>query len=178
MDLQKLKPWNWFKREEAANPEVVPARGEMSEVPMRDPLMRMHREMDRMFEDFFGAALGGRERDAASLLLKPSVDIAESRKAYRITVEVPGIEEDAIDLTVDGDDLIISGEKRQETKEEDQGYHRVERAYGQFRRILSLPGDADVDAIQARFKNGVLTIDIPRRAEDARPGVRRIDIGS
>ncbi|WP_018938103.1 MULTISPECIES: Hsp20/alpha crystallin family protein [Thioalkalivibrio] len=54
----------------------------------------------------------------------------------------------------------------------------MERAYGQFRRILSLPGDADIDAIQARFKNGVLKIDIPRRKDDARPGVRRIEIGS
>ncbi|WP_024326158.1 Hsp20/alpha crystallin family protein [Thioalkalivibrio sp. AKL19] len=178
MDLQKLKPWNWFKREETASPEVVPARREAPDALMRDPLVRMHREMDRMFEDFFGAALGARGGDAASLLLKPSVDIAETRKAYRITVEVPGIDEDAIDLTVDGDDLIISGEKRQETEEDDQGYHRVERAYGQFRRILSLPGDADVDGIQARFKNGVLKIDIPRRQEDARPGVRRIEIGS
>ncbi|WP_019568554.1 Hsp20/alpha crystallin family protein [Thioalkalivibrio sp. ALMg13-2] len=174
MDLQKLKPWNWFKREETASTEVVPARREGA-----DPLMRMHREMDRMFEDFFGSALGMRGGDAAaSLLLKPSVDIAETRKAYRISVEVPGIDEDAIDLTVDGDDLIISGEKRQETEEDAAGYHRVERAYGQFRRILSLPGDADIDAIQARFKNGVLKIDIPRRKDDARPGVRRIEIGS
>ncbi len=108
MDLQKLKPWNWFKREETASPEVVPARREGA-----DPLLRMHREMDRMFEDFFGSALGRGGGDvAASLLLKPRVDIAESRKAYRISVEVPGIEEDAVDLAVDGDDLIISGEKR------------------------------------------------------------------
>lgn len=173
MDLQKLKPWNWFKREETESPAVLPARREVA-----DPLTRMHREMDRMFEDFFGSALGMRRGDAASMLLKPSVDIAATQKAYRITVEVPGIDEDAIDLTVDGDDLIISGEKRQETEEEDEGYHRVERAYGQFRRILSLPADADVEGIQARFKRGVLQIDIPRRKEDARPGVRRIEIGS
>lgn len=173
MDLQKLKPWNWFKREEAERPDVLPARREGS-----DPLMRMHREMDRMFEDFFGAALGMRGVDAGSGWLRPSVDIAEGPKAYRISVEVPGIDEDAIDLTVDGDDLIISGEKRQETEDDDAGYHRVERAYGQFRRILSLPGDADAEAIQARFRDGVLKIEIPRRSEDARPGVRRIDIGS
>lgn len=173
MDLQKLKPWNWFKREENESPEVVPARREAS-----DPLVRMHREMDRMFEDFFGPAFAMRGGDANAFLLKPNVDIAESRKAYRITVEVPGIEEDEIDLTVDGDDLIISGEKSQDTEDDEEGYHRIERAYGQFRRILTLPGDADVDAIQARFKNGVLKINVPRRKDEAGPGGRRIEIDS
>ncbi len=172
MDLQKLKPWNWFKREETETPEVLPARRDSS-----DPLMRIHQEMDRMFEDFFGSALGGARGANTPLLLKPSVDIAESRKAYRITVEVPGIDENEIALTVDGDDLIISGEKRQESRDEEEGFHRVERSYGQFRRILSLPGDADTDAIKANFRNGVLKIEVPRRKAEDKPGVRRIEIG-
>lgn len=175
MDLQKLKPWNWFKREEQEQPEVLPARREEAS---SDPLWRMHREMDRMFEQFFGrtpeGALSGR---TAPLWLKPSVDIAEGRNAYRISVEVPGISEEEIDLAIDGDDLIVSGEKRQEREEDEEGYHRVERSYGQFRRVLSLPGDADTDGISARFKNGVLDIQVPRRKDGDRPGVRRIEIG-
>ncbi|WP_018871921.1 Hsp20/alpha crystallin family protein [Thioalkalivibrio sp. ALJ16] len=173
MDLQKLKPWNWFKREEHERPEVVPARREGS-----DPLLRLHREMDRMFEDFFGTGSGPGGPDSGPLLLRPRVDIAETGTDYRITVEVPGIEESAIDLTLDGDELIISGEKGQETEDEDAGYHRVERRYGQFRRILSLPGDADSAAIQARFRNGVLKIDTPRRKQADGAQVRRIPIGA
>ncbi|ADC71872.1 heat shock protein Hsp20 [Thioalkalivibrio sp. K90mix] len=174
MDLQKLKPWNWFKREEQEQPEVLPARRDDA---TGDPLLRMHQEMDRMFDQFLGrvpgSALAGR---TGSLWLKPSVDIAEGRKAYRISVEVPGISEDEIDLSIDGDDLIISGEKRQEHEEDEEGYHRIERSYGQFRRVLSLPGDADTDRISARFKNGVLDVQVPRRKDGERPGVRRIEI--
>jgi HSP20 family protein len=174
MDLQKLKPWNWFKREEQEQPEVLPARRDDA---TGDPLLRMHQEMDRMFDQFLGrvpgSALAGR---TGSLWLKPSVDIAEGRKAYQISVEVPGISEDEIDLSIDGDDLIISGEKRQEHEEDEEGYHRIERSYGQFRRVLSLPGDADTDRISARFKNGVLDVQVPRRKDGERPGVRRIEI--
>lgn len=175
MDLQKLKPWNWFKREEQEQPEVLPAR---REEPANDPLVRMHQEMDRMFDQFFGRSLiSGSGLRGGPLWLKPSVDIAEGRKAYRISMEVPGISEDEIDLSTDGDDLIVSGEKRQEHEEDEEGYHRVERSYGQFRRVLSLPDDADTDGISARFKNGVLDIHVPRRKDGERPGVRRIEIG-
>ncbi len=169
MDLQKLKPWNWFKREEQQAGEVLPARRPA------DPLARMHQEMDRLFADFWGAA--GFPSVADELMLKPSVDISETRKAYKIAVEVPGISEDEMSLTVDGRDLIIAGEKRQETEDEEEGFHRVERSYGRFRRILSLPEDADPDGISARFRDGVLKIQVPRTGESPGPGGRRIEIG-
>lgn len=75
-----------------------------------------------------------------------------------------------------GDELVISGEKRQESEADDEGYHRVECTYGHFRRILSLPEDADMDNISAKFRNGVLRVEIPRRKDSARSPVRRIDI--
>ena len=171
MNLQKLSPWNWFKREEREQPrsrELLPAGRESN------PLVRMHREMDRLFEDFFG--MRGWPDLEQDLLLKPSVDIAESKKAYRISIEVPGVDEQDIDLSIQGDSLIISGEKKQESEEDDDGFHRVERRYGSFRRILSLPTDADADGVNARFKNGVLKITIPRSAETAGKA-RQIEIG-
>ena len=173
MDLHKLKPWNWFRREEQerAQPEVLPARRMDT-----DPLLRMHQEIDRLFEDFLGRAPQPWSA-GAEVLLRPSVDISESRKGYRISVEVPGIDEDAIDLAIDGHDLVISGEKRRESESDDEGFHRVERAYGQFRRVLSLPDDADLDGISARFRRGVLTIEVPRLGNGDRGGWRRIPIG-
>ena len=166
MDLQKLTPFNWFKRENEGTDEYLPAtRG-------NDPFARMHREMDRMFEDFFGESRAG----GSGLLLKPSVDIAESRKAYNISVEVPGIEPDEIDLHVEGDALVVSGEKRQESEDEDEGFHRIERSYGQFRRVLSLPADADPDGIKADFKRGVLKIKVPRVKQSEKPGAKKVEI--
>lgn len=166
MNLQKLAPFNWLKRENDPSGDYLPAaRG-------NDPFARMHREMDRMFDDFFGDA----RPDRGGLLLKPSVDIAESKKAYRISVEVPGIEPDQIDLHVEGDTLVLSGEKRQESEDDDEGFHRVERSYGQFRRVLALPEDADADGIKADFKNGVLKIRVPRVKQSEKAGAKKVRI--
>ena len=169
MDLQKFSPWNWFKREEqSGRGELLPARrGD-------DPLARMHREMDRMFEDFFGA-FDTPSSWKSDLVLRPNIDIAESKKAYRISVEVPGVDEQDIDLTLDGDALIISGDKRQESEDDEDGFHRIERRYGSFRRVLTLPTDADADRISAKFRNGVLRIEIPRTRESS-DSSKRIEI--
>ena len=169
MNLQKLSPWNWFRQEQAQSGELMPGQAGRD----LDPFSRMHREMDRMFEDFFGPRGPSGE---APMLLRPSVDIAESKKEYRVSIEVPGVEEDDIDLTVEGQNLILSGEKRQETEDDDDGFHRVERHYGSFRRILTLPEDADSEGISAKFKKGVLDIRIPRTKESS-TAQRRIDIG-
>lgn len=166
MELRKLTPWNWFKKDDNGSGEYLPA------TRRDDPFVRMHREMDRMFEDFFGRAAAG----GAGLMLKPSVDIRESKKAYKISVEVPGIDADDIDLHVDGDTLVISGEKRQESEDDDEGFHRIERRYGQFRRVLTLPADADAEHIEADFKKGVLRIRVPRVAEKQEESARRISI--
>ena len=169
MKLQKLTPFNWFKRENEGTGEYLPAtRG-------NDPFSRMHREMDRMFEDFLG---GARAAGGSGLLLKPSVDIAESKKAYRITVEVPGIEPSEIDLHVEGDTLVLSGEKSQESEDDDEGFHRVERTYGQFRRVLALPEDADPEGIKADFKHGVLKIKVPRVMQSEKAGAKKVEIKS
>jgi len=168
MNLQKIAPFNWMKRENEGGREFLPAARE------NDPFSRMHREMDRMFEDFFGSArpAGG------SVLLRPSVDIAESKKAYRISVEVPGIDPEQIDLQVEGDTLVLSGEKRQESDDEDEGFHRMERSYGQFRRVLTLPEDADAEGIKADFKNGVLEIKVPRVKQAEKAGAKKVRIES
>ena len=168
MNLQKIAPFNWLKRENEGGREFLPAARQS------DPFSRMHREMDRMFEDFFGNArpAGG------SVLLRPSVDIAESKKAYRISVEVPGIDPERIDLQVEGDTLVLSGEKRQESEDDDEGFHRIERSYGQFRRVLTLPEDADAEAIKADFKNGVLEIKVPRVKQAKKAGAKKVRIES
>ena len=177
MNIQKWNPWNWLRREEDDQPRqlVTSDRGGGA----FSPLMRLHGEIDRMFDSFF-RDFGMQLPDAASggtpALLKPSVDIAENDRHYTITVEVPGVSEDDVQLSLTGRTLTISGEKRQEKTDEDRNWHRVERSYGAFRRVLSLPTDADQDDIQARFRNGVLTITIPRKAEARAQDERVIEI--
>lgn len=96
-------------------------------------------------------------------MLKPALDIQETDKQYKIALEVPGIEEKDIQITLDNDVLLVRGEKRQEQETKDGGFHRVERSYGSFQRALNLPADANQDTIKAAFKNGVLTITMEKR---------------
>lgn len=105
----------------------------------------------------------------------PSVDVAETNEEIVVKAEVPGVSKDDIDLTVESNRLIISGEKRQEEEEEGKNYYRTERSYGSFRRIFSLPAQADTDNVQASYDDGVLTVRIPK-TEVARG--KKIDIKS
>jgi HSP20 family protein len=151
--------------------------------PSLDPLLQLHREVDRLFDDAF-RGFGGRWPrltlpTVASEwrgLLRPALDIQESDKQYRITLEVPGVEEKDIQITLDNDVLMVRGEKRQEQEKKEGGFHRVERSYGSFQRALNLPDDANQDSIKASFKNGVLTVTIDKREVSAPKQGRSIPI--
>lgn len=183
MNVSKLSPWNWFRKEETPAARAMPMP-----VPVRrnDPLSRLHQEMDRLFEDFFngvgwtfpGVLTETGERYGAPSVLHPQLDIAETRDAYTVTVEVPGVDEKDIEISIQDDTLTLSGEKRRESSEGDGHFHRVERTYGHFQRTLALPGDADADNITANFNNGVLTVNIPRLEGVQSERGRRIPIGN
>ncbi len=95
----------------------------------------------------------------------PSIDVSESDDEIVVKVEIPGVSLDDVDISVDDNHLIISGEKRQETEEKDRNYCCVERSYGSFRRSLALPSGANVDTIKASSRDGVLSILIPKSAD-------------
>lgn len=160
----RLPPWNWFRNEDERSTGLSP-RGEFEH-----PMARLHQEMDRLFDDAFrsfGAPSLFRESEPFSsetgAVLRPRVDIREEEDSYRISVEVPGVKEEDLKLRMDGDNLIISGEKHQEDSSDEKGkVHRVERSYGSFQRVLTLPQDAQSEDISARFENGVLNISVPR----------------
>lgn len=164
MNLQKFSPWNWFKSE---------SRGEAPERPLL-PAMQLHQELDRWMDETlsrFGLPSLGSGFTEMPTLLRPSIDISEGDAAYRISIEVPGVDEKDIKLTLDEGRLIIEGEKRREQVEEEDRYRRVERSYGSFCRVLDLPEDAKAEEIQASFAKGGLTITVPR--DDSRPSRRR-----
>lgn len=183
MNWKKLSPWNWFKKE-SQQIERPGTSLPVTRNSVEHPMARMHREVDRLFEDLFRGFgipdwhMGSPMFPAGSgvgALLRPQLDIAENEKGYTVTVEVPGVDRDDVDVSVDDGALLIRGEKRQSSEDESGDYHAIERSYGRFQRVLDLPDDADEENISARFKDGVLTVHVPRSASAGRRG-RRIEV--
>lgn len=174
MDIKKLAPWNWFKKEEEDAGRTMPVgrRGSLDPGLGADhPLVSIQNEFDRLYDHLlqgFGLTSRGFNRpfgpSMAARMLKPTVDIGSAQKEYTVSLEVPGVSEDDIKLELADDTLTISGEKKRENTAKDKNYYCLERSYGAFRRVLSLTEDVDQDNIQAHFKNGVLTITMPRKA--------------
>jgi HSP20 family protein len=133
-------------------------------------MMRLHHEMNRLFEDAF------RGFDAPALWNRqwPSMEVQETEQGLRVTAELPGLEEKDVEVSFNDGVLTIRGEKRSQA--EDQNRMVTERYYGRFERRLAV-GDVDDAMAQARFKNGVLTIDLPRAAE-AQDRIKRIPINN
>ena len=118
-------------------------------------------------------ALGAEPASAADWA--PRVDISETPAAYVIKAEIPEVKKEDVKITIDDGMVTISGERRQETEQKDTKYHRVERYYGSFSRSFSLPGNVDEQAAKAEFKEGVLSLSIPKAAE-ARPKVLEVKV--
>jgi HSP20 family protein len=139
----------------------------MALVPWRpfEDLSTLRREMDRLFERFLGEPLG-LERPTG--LWTPQTDVTETKDSVSITAELPGLEAKDVEVSVSGDMLTIKGEKKQEKEEKDEHRHMVERTYGDFSRMVRLPAPVAADKIKATFKNGVLTVTLPK-TEEAKP---------
>ncbi len=114
-------------------------------------------------------------RDESLAAWAPPVDIAEEKDRILITAELPGFQEDQISVQTENGMLTLSGERKFEKETGDKSYHRIERSYGQFVRSFSLPNNVDRERIQAKFVNGLLQVELPKR-EDAKP--RQIKISA
>lgn len=130
----------------------------------------LQREVNRVFDQMFGSPPGPMAGFA------PSVEMKETDGGLTISAELPGLEEKDVEVSLDGDLLTLSGEKRQETSEEKEGIHISERSYGSFRRSIRLPWAADPAQASAAFDKGVLTVTL-KRPPEAVPKVNRIPIG-
>jgi HSP20 family protein len=108
----------------------------------------------------------------------PASEAAVNGAEYRIVLELPGVAEGDIEITVHDGVVSVSGEKMAEREEKGESYFFSERAYGSFSRSFRLPPDADADAVHAGLKDGVLTIRVPKKAEKAPEGARKVKIGT
>lgn len=151
MALRDLIPWRKHDKE----------TGEAAR-----PLASLRHEMDRLFDDFFH----GFDREPfgefglPGRAFTPKVNVSEDDAQVKVTAELPGVTEKEIEVTLAQNTLTLKGEKKEEheEKDEDKSYHRVERRYGSFVRTVPLPTEIDEGKVDATFKDGVLTVTLPK----------------
>lgn len=116
------------------------------------------RDMARAHDEF--SRLWGLGRGEATFA--PAVNIHEDEKAFAVSVELPGLTKEEVDIELDGGVLTLKGEKKFENEKSEKGFHLVERRYGKFVRRFSLPDTVDAEAVEATMRDGVLTLTLPK----------------
>ena len=169
MQIKDLLPW--------ARREPASAVGQ-AKTAEEHPMAELQRQMNAVFENFWG----GFDRPFGSIDLPlgdgvPRSDVVETRDGVEVSVELPGMEQEDVEVSLTGDSLTIKGEKKIEKQEEKRGYYVSERSYGSIYRTIPLPPGVDADKAEATFKNGVLTVRLPQTAE-AREKVKRVEVKS
>ena len=154
--------------------------------PTPDPWQSFRSEIDRLFDRFsgsFGLPTFRRwfnvepvfSADSVFGATMPAVDVTEDDKAYKLTAELPGMEQKNIEVTVTADMLTLKGEKLTEKEEKDKNRYMSERSYGAFERSFSIPDSVDRDKIVSDLAKGVLTITLPKKPAAQQP-VKKIEV--
>lgn len=161
MSFRDLVPWGFGK--------ITPKE------KYETPFETLQREVNSLFDNFFkGFDLAGLDSGAR---FTPRVNVTDSDKELTVTVELPGMDEKDIDVSLTKDSLTVKGQKKEEKEEKSKGYYHMERSYGSFSRTIPLPCDIESDKAEAAFKKGVLSITLPKTAEAVKE-TRKIAIKS
>lgn len=140
--------------------DMVTRKGESAPKRWDDSFLGFHREMNNLFSEFFKDFY-----DMEPAALNVAVDVHEGDKHVEVTVELPGIEEKDLELTLHRDSLTIKGEKKQESEKKEGNFHRVERSYGSFQRTIALPCEVEDEKAEANYKKGVLHVKLPKKKD-------------
>ncbi|MFD0667912.1 Hsp20/alpha crystallin family protein [Ramlibacter sp. MAHUQ-53] len=135
-----------------------------------DLLSDLYREMNRLLEDFAGSGAPG----TGGLMQVPRVDVRENEQELCVCAELPGIPPDAVDVRIDGHLLTLRGEKKDESRQQHEDYHLMERSFGRFQRSLQLPFAPEPEQVRAEFEHGVLTVHLPKQSQQSRS--RRVEV--
>ena len=135
----------------------------------RSPLLDLRRELDRWFDDMSWSTP---ERE-----WNPACEVEESKDHYLLSMEMPGVSRDQIKLETVDNQIVISGERRAETKNKDTDQWYTERRYGKFQRTFTLPAGVDATKVEANYQDGILRVYLPK-AESAKPRQVKITNGS
>lgn len=140
----------------------------------RGGLFDLQSRINRVFEDLWrGFPLAPWGEQEASWL--PALDVSETDEAVRVQAELPGVEPAEVDISLSDDLLTIRGEKKAEKEEIERDYHRIERSYGSFSRTVRLPAAVDQEKVEATFKDGILSVILPKR-EEARTRKVKVEV--
>jgi HSP20 family protein len=148
----------------------LPSLWSSSQDLLSDPFRTFRREMEDMFRSLDRGLPSVRVGAGA-----PAINVAETKDALEVTVEVPGVEEKDINVSLDGNQLVVSGEKKEETTKDEKDWHVEERRHGSFYRSMSLPFEPEAGAVEAHLDKGVLHLNIKKPAEVAK-SVKTIEI--
>ena len=140
--------------------------------PLRD-LLGNQRDYERFFREGFPAFFG--ESELSTRTWAPPVDIFENADNIVLKAELPGIDPKDVEIRVEDNTLYLKGERKFEKEVKEENYHRVERSYGSFARSFSLPNSIAADKVVADYKDGLLTLTMPKR-EEAKPKTIKIEI--
>lgn len=141
-----------------------------------DPLQELHREMNRLFDNVFsGSGLMGMGSPGGGMSVL-RLDVKDAGREICISAELPGVNPSDVDLRLEGNTITLSGEKKSESETNEENYHLMERSYGRFRRTVELPFAPNPDEVRAESNNGVLTIHVPKQAQQETS--RRIEVRS
>lgn len=145
--------------------------------PMKAPWGTAARDVDRLFDEFWSGFRRPAVAGARPERFVPRIDLEESKDEYRLTAELPGLEEKDFEVVIEDGVLTLKGEKHHEKTEEDEarGYRRVERVSGAFERRIRFGHAISADDVKASYKNGVLSVVLPK-PEDAKSKVREIPV--
>jgi HSP20 family protein len=124
-------------------------------------LNRMEEEMEDLVERFWGG-------DGGKVGFLPTADLVETENQFEVTVDLPGLKPEEVNVELKNGELWISGKREEKKEEKGKTYHRIERRHGEFRRVLPLPSTIDEEQIEAKFEHGVLRITVPK-TEQAKP---------
>ncbi len=140
--------------------------------PFRD-LLTTQKEFDRLFREAFTPGFG--EGDLSTRTWAPPVDIFENENNIVLKAELPGVDPKDVEVRVEDNTLYLKGDRKFEKETKEENYHRIERAYGSFARSFSLPNSIDAEKVTADYKDGLLTLTLPKR-EEAKPKAIKINV--
>jgi HSP20 family protein len=132
--------------------------------------------LQSLAEHFFGRDLFTDDSWSGQSEFVPKMNISETDSTYKVVAELPGVEEKDVDVTIEDNILRIKGEKKAENENKDEHYYRFESSYGSFERVLRLPDAINSDACKANFKNGILSLEIPKNKEASK--VKKLKIAA
>lgn len=144
------------------------------------PLRSMREEMDRLFEEFFH----GMGTLRPSWMMRPfawapeaggfipNVNLKETDEAYILSAELPGLSKEKLDISVTEDEVTLKGERKEMKEEKGENWHRHESAYGAFQRSIPLPGTVNANMAEAKMRDGILTLTLPKSEEAKKRGVK------